>query len=73
AALRSGHSSAAALVLDTSGWASRATMPEDGRTTRTAALLSAAGWRVAVCGPQTDLPDTWRHLAGSGSVAGGAR
>jgi len=73
AALRHGNSSALALVLDTSGWASRATAPEDGRTTRTAALLTAAGWRVAVCGPTTDLPETWRTLARAGVTAGGAR
>jgi hypothetical protein len=73
AALRHGHASALALVLDTSGWASRSTAPEDGRSTRTAALLSAAGWRVAVCGPTTDLVDTWRTLARGGVTAGGAR
>jgi len=33
------------------------------------ALLSA-GWRVAVCEPQTDLSEAWRSLARSGSVTG---
>ena len=73
AALRHGNSSAMALLLDTSGWASRATAPEDGRTTRTAALLTAAGWRVAICGPGTELGETWRSLSRSGVTAGGAR
>jgi uncharacterized protein (DUF58 family) len=73
AALRHGHALALALVLDTSGWASRSTTPEDGRTARTAALLAAAGWRVAVCGPSTDLPSAWRSLARAGVTAGGAR
>jgi uncharacterized protein (DUF58 family) len=73
AALRHGNSSAMALLLDTSGWASRATAPEDGRTTRTAALLTAAGWRVAICGPGTELGETWHSLSRSGVTAGGAR
>jgi hypothetical protein len=62
-----------ALVLDTAGWASRSTTPEDGRSTRVAALLSAAGWRVVLCGPQTDLAEAWRGLARSGVTAAGAR
>jgi uncharacterized protein (DUF58 family) len=70
AALRHGNASALALVLDTPAWASRTTAPEEGRTTRSAALLSAAGWRVAVCEPQTDLSEAWRSLARSGSVTG---
>jgi len=73
ASLRSGNGSALALVLDTAGWASRSTTPEDGRSTRAAALLSAAGWRVVLCGPQTDLAEAWRGLARSGVTAGGAR
>jgi hypothetical protein len=73
AALRHGHALALALVLDTAGWASRSTTPEDGRTARTAALLSAAGWRVSVCGPTTDLPTAWRSLARAGVTAGGVR
>jgi uncharacterized protein (DUF58 family) len=73
AALRHGHALALALVLDTAGWASRSTTPEDGRTARTAALLSAAGWRVSVCGPSTDLPSAWRSLARAGVTAGGVR
>jgi uncharacterized protein (DUF58 family) len=73
ASLRSGNASALALVLDTAGWASRSTTPDDGRSMRAAALLSAAGWRVVLCGPQTDLSDAWRGLARSGVTAGGAR
>jgi uncharacterized protein (DUF58 family) len=73
APLRHGHALALALVLDTAGWASRSTTPEDGRTARTAALLSAAGWRVSVCGPTTDLPTAWRSLARAGVTAGGVR
>ena len=73
ASLRSGNASALALVLDTAGWATRSTTPEDGRSMRAAALLSAAGWRVVLCGPQTDLADAWRGLARSGVTAGGAR
>jgi uncharacterized protein (DUF58 family) len=73
AALRHGHASALALVLDTSGWASRSTTPEDGRCTRVAALLAAAGWRVAVCGVETDLVGAWRNLARAGVTAAGAR
>jgi hypothetical protein len=73
AALRSGHASALALLLDTSGWASRSTTPEDGRATRSAALLTAAGWRVTMCGPTTDLSTAWRSLSRAGVTAGGAR
>jgi len=73
ASLRSGNASALALVLDTAGWATRSTTPDDGRSMRAAALLSAAGWRVVLCGPQTDLADAWRGLARSGVTAGGAR
>ena len=73
AALRHGNASALALVLDTSSWASRSSAPEDGRTTRAAALLASAGWRVTVCGPQTDLTEAWQALARSGTVAGGLR
>lgn len=73
ASLRGGHASALALVLDTSGWATRSTTPEDGRCTRVAALLAAAGWRVAVCGAQTDLVEAWQSLARAGVTAAGAR
>ena len=73
ASLRSGNASALALVLDTAGWASRSTTPEDGRSTRAAALLSAAGWRVVICGPQTDLATAWRGLARAGVTAEGVR
>jgi uncharacterized protein (DUF58 family) len=73
AGLRTGNASALALVLDTAGWASRSTTPEDGRATRAAALLSAAGWRVALCGPTTDLTVAWRGLAGRAATAGGVR
>jgi len=73
AALRTGRSSAFALLLDPSGWSSRSTTPDDGRTARVAALLAAAGWRVAICGPSTDLPTTWRSLATSGVTAAGSR
>jgi uncharacterized protein (DUF58 family) len=73
AALRHGNASALALVLDTTSWASRSGAPDDGRTTRAAALLAAAGWRVTICGAQTDLTQAWRNLARSGVVTGGAR
>ena len=72
AALRHGNASALALVLDTSAWASRSTAPDDGRAARVAALLAAAGWRVAVCGAQTDLAEAWRSLARAGVSVGGA-
>jgi uncharacterized protein (DUF58 family) len=68
AALRHGNASALALVLDTSAWASRSGAPDDGRTTRAAALLASAGWRVTVCGPQTDLGEAWQTLARRGTV-----
>ena len=73
AALRHGNSSALALLLDTSGWAGRSTAPDDGRAARSAALLTAGGWRVALCGPRTDLTDAWRALARSGVTAAGVR
>jgi hypothetical protein len=73
AALRPGNASGLALVIDPSGWAFRSNTPEDGRAARTAALLSSAGWRVAVCGPQTDLAHAWRTLSSAGMTAGGAR
>lgn len=71
AALRSGNASGLALVLDTSAWSSRSAVPDDGRTTRAAALLSSAGWRVTVCGPQTDLVEAWQSLARSGVARAG--
>lgn len=73
AALRHGHSSALALVLDTSRWSSRSSRVEDERAGRTASLLTAAGWRVGICEPTSDLPHTWRTLARAGVRAGGAR
>lgn len=73
ASLRRGHASALALVLDTSGWAGRSSMPADGHVTRSAALLSGAGWRVAVCGPGTDLAEAWRGLARSPLATSGPR
>jgi uncharacterized protein (DUF58 family) len=73
AALRHGNSSALALVLDTSGWAGRSTAPDDGRAARSAAMLTAGGWRVALCGPRSDLAESWRALARSGATAAGVR
>ena len=73
AGLRHGNSSALALVLDTSGWGGRSTTPDDGRAARSAALLTAGGWRVALCGPRTDLAEAWQALARSGVTAAGVR
>jgi uncharacterized protein (DUF58 family) len=73
AALRPGNASALALVVDTAGWSSHAQAPQEGRAARTGALLTAAGWRVAVYGPNTDLAQAWRTLASAGTTAGGAR
>ena len=73
AALRRGHSSALAFVLDTSGWGGRSSTPVDGSVTRSAALFTAAGWRVAICGPDTDLVEAWRGLARARAAAGTIR
>jgi hypothetical protein len=73
AALRHGHASALGLVLDPFAWASRASDSEHARAGRTASLLTAAGWRVGMCDPRSDLAHTWRTLARAGVTAGGAR
>lgn len=72
ARLRTGHGSGFALLLNTSSW-SQIQYPDDARLKGAAALLTAAGWRVAVCEPDIDLGTSWRALAQAGVTAGGAR
>jgi uncharacterized protein (DUF58 family) len=59
AASRRGNAPAMALLLAVSGWAADS-VPED--TARTAEVLSAAGWRVAVATASTPLATAWQKL-----------
>ena len=59
AASRRGNAPAMALVLAVSAWASDG-IAED--TARTAEILSAAGWRVAVASASTPLAAAWQQL-----------
>jgi uncharacterized protein (DUF58 family) len=56
---RRGNAPAMALVLGVSTWAAD-TIGED--TARTAEILSAAGWRVAVASASTPLASAWQQL-----------
>jgi uncharacterized protein (DUF58 family) len=56
---RRGNAPAMALVLGVSTWAAD-TIAED--TARTAEILSAAGWRVAVASASTTLASAWQQL-----------
>ena len=59
AASRHGNAPAMALVLAVSAWATDG-VTED--TARTAEILSAAGWRVAVATASTPLATAWQQL-----------
>jgi uncharacterized protein (DUF58 family) len=59
AASRRGNAPAMALLLAVSAWASDG-IAED--TARTAEILSAAGWRVAVASASTPLAAAWQQL-----------
>jgi uncharacterized protein (DUF58 family) len=59
AAARRGNAPAVALLLAISGWATDQ-VGED--TARTAEILSAAGWRVAVATASTPLTAAWEQL-----------
>ena len=59
AASRRGNAPAMALLLAVSGWASDG-ISED--TARTAEILAAAGWRVAVASASTPLAAAWQQL-----------
>jgi uncharacterized protein (DUF58 family) len=59
AASRRGNAPAMALLLAVSAWAADA-VPED--TARTAEILAAAGWRVAVVTASTPLASAWQQL-----------
>src|SRR5271157_2710310 len=59
AASRRGNAPAMALLLAVSAWASDG-ISED--TARTAEILSAAGWRVAVASASTPLATAWQQL-----------
>lgn len=64
AALRHGRGTALALLVDASAWPGpHPTDAEVARRDTGAALLTAAGWRVAVCGPGDELSAVWRRLA----------
>jgi uncharacterized protein (DUF58 family) len=56
---RRGNAPAMALLLTVSAWASD-TVPED--TARTAEILSASGWRIAVATATTPLAAAWQQL-----------
>jgi len=59
AASRRGNAPAMALVLAVSAWATDG-ITED--TARTAEILSAAGWRVAVASASTPLDTAWQQM-----------
>jgi uncharacterized protein (DUF58 family) len=59
AASRRGNAPAMALLLAVSAWASDG-IAED--TARTAEILSAAGWRVAVASASTPLAAAWQQM-----------
>jgi uncharacterized protein (DUF58 family) len=59
AASRRGNAPAMALLLAVSAWATDG-IAED--TARTAEILSAAGWRVAVASSSTPLATAWQQL-----------
>jgi len=59
AASRRGNAPAMALLLAVSAWATDV-ITED--TARTAEILSAAGWRVAVASSSTPLATAWQQL-----------
>ena len=59
AASRRGNAPAMALLLAVSAWTSDANSED---TVRTAEILIAAGWRVAVARASTPLAAAWRHL-----------
>jgi hypothetical protein len=59
AASRRGNAPAMALLLAVSAWATDG-IAED--TARTAEILSAAGWRVAVASSSTPLATAWQQM-----------
>jgi len=59
AASRRGNAPAMALLLAVSAWATDS-VPEE--VTRTAEILAAAGWRVAVVTASTSLASAWQQL-----------
>ena len=59
AASRRGNAPAMALVLAVSSWATDVAAED---TTRTAEILSASGWRVAVANASTPLAVAWQQL-----------
>jgi len=59
AASRRGNAPAMALLLTVNAWASDA-VPED--TARTAEILTAAGWRIALVSAGTPLAAAWQQL-----------
>jgi uncharacterized protein (DUF58 family) len=59
AATRRGNAPAMALLLTVSVWSGDA-VPED--TARTAEILSAAGWRVALASSGTPLATAWQQM-----------
>ena len=59
AASRRGNAPAMALLLAVSAWATDG-IAED--TARTAEILSAAGWRIAVASSSTPLATAWQQL-----------
>jgi uncharacterized protein (DUF58 family) len=59
AASRRGNAPAMAVLLAVSGWATGQVLED---TARTAEILSAAGWRVAVATASTPLAAVWQQL-----------
>jgi hypothetical protein len=59
AASRRGNAPAMALLLAVSAWWADSVPPEEART---AEVLAAAGWRVAVVTASTPLASAWQQL-----------
>jgi uncharacterized protein (DUF58 family) len=67
AASRRGNAPAMAVLLAVSGWVTGEVLED---TARTAEILSAAGWRVAVATASTPLATVWLQLHRPGLPAG---
>jgi uncharacterized protein (DUF58 family) len=63
AATRRPHTAAVALLLNTGTWVGQPGTGDDGSPGAGAALLAAAGWRVAVVNQHDQLPLVWSALA----------
>jgi uncharacterized protein (DUF58 family) len=72
AASHPGGAPALALLLAVSAWAPGEHAARQDETEQAAAVLTGAGWRVAVVRPGVPLADAWRRLQGTPAGAGTA-